>query len=218
MITNGLTASYVAGPTFVTRYHYCTAILQVSGAQCVGGWGSALGRSMRAFDSLWGQRHRPDVGYVLGYGDYGLGWSCRGGGRLKFRKLFEVPILRVSIRYTTTTYQGAQPRARARGLRARQCAHACRLITDRAAPFPHAAAAHTARTSQNHLSHMRWSCFASCLVVRPTSGHALEPERFGSAALLSTPRPPAPIERVKICESHIAHAKVPIHEIRGKYL
>ena len=92
MITNGLTASYVAGPTFVTRYHYCTAILQVSGAQCVGGWGSALGRYMRAFDSLWGQRHRPDVGYVLGYGDYGLGWSCRGGGRLKFRKLFEVPI------------------------------------------------------------------------------------------------------------------------------
>ena len=92
MITNGLTASYVAGPTFVTRYHYCTAILQVSGAQRVGGWGSALGRYMRAFDSLWGQRHRPDVGYVLGYGDYGLGWSCRGGGRLKFRKLFEVPI------------------------------------------------------------------------------------------------------------------------------
>ena len=62
------------------------------GFQCVGGWGSALGRTMRAFDSLWGQRHRPDVGYVLGYGDYGLGWSCRGGGRLKFRKLFEVPI------------------------------------------------------------------------------------------------------------------------------
>ena len=58
----------------------------------MGGWGSALGRYMRAFDSLWGQRHRPDVGYVLGYGDYGLGWSCRGGGRLKFRKLFEVPI------------------------------------------------------------------------------------------------------------------------------